>query len=277
MIFSRKSVIAAAMPVAQDFELFPSTYTDAKSGINFTTWATPGVNGTGAFSFGFVLPPDALQKDATEYIGRLQCQSTNASMTGWCGIAHGGHMPSDLLLMAWPYKGNVYTSFRWVTDYFKPGQFGGDSGTNGTSATFPAPVLTVISSSVNATNYEILYRCQNCFAWQQGSYNESVHTALQPGDAESVLVLGYAQAAKGPTNPACTGNALNFGFHDNGYAQWGAPANNATRTNYAAWTKLATQAPNPGANATSASCQVKSAPSAAPSAPPARRAVEISW
>ncbi|KAL1897579.1 hypothetical protein Sste5346_003884 [Sporothrix stenoceras] len=280
MVFSRKSAMLAALAtaaVAQDFTLSPSTFVDAPTGINFSTWSTPGINGTGAFSFGFVLPEDALQKDATEYIGRLQCQSTNASVTGWCGIAHGGHMPSDLLLMAWPYQGHVYTSFRWVEDYFLPGQFGGDSGTNGTSAAFPAPILTILNSTVTPSNYEVVYRCQNCFAWQQGTYNETVHTALAPGDAESVLVLGYAQATKGPTNPACPGNSLNFGFHDNGYAQWGAPVNNATRASYAAWTKLATQAPNAGANATSASCQAKAVPSAAPSAPVARRFVEVEW
>lgn len=57
--------------MAQNYVLSPSTYKDAKSGIDLTTWATPGVNGTGAFSFSFVLPQDALEKDATEYIGRL--------------------------------------------------------------------------------------------------------------------------------------------------------------------------------------------------------------
>lgn len=201
---------------------------------------------------------------------------SNASFTGWCGIAHGGHMTSDLLLMAWPYQGNVFTSFRWVADYFMPGQFGGPNGTNGTTAAFPSPVLTVISSAANATFYEVIYRCQNCFSWQQGTYNETVHTALQPGDTESVLVLGYAQATKGPTNPACPGDSLNFGFHDNGYAQWGAPLSNATRASYASWTKLATKMPNAGANTTSASCQA--APPAAPSSTSAaRRAVQIEW
>ncbi|KIH92074.1 hypothetical protein SPBR_03169 [Sporothrix brasiliensis 5110] len=261
MIFSQKSAVLAALAgtaVAQ-LSLSPSTLTDAATGINFSTWATPGADGAGAFSFGFVLPEDALQKDATEYIGRLQCQTTNATATGWCGIAHGGHMPSDLLLMAWPYQNHVFTSFRCVDDYFLPGQFGGDNGTNGTSAAFPAPELTVLHTAVNATSFEVVYRCQNCWAWQQGTYNETVHTALQPGNAESVLVLGYAQATKGPTNPACTGNGLNFGFHDNGYAQWGAPVSNATRpaATYAAWTKLATQAPNAGANSTASSCQAK--------------------
>ncbi len=155
-------------------------------------------------------------------------------------------MTSDLLLMAYPYQGHVYTSFRYVADYFLPGQFGGPNGTNGTSAAFPAPVLSIISSRANATSYEVLYRCQNCFRWQQGAYNESVHTALTADEVESVLVLGYAQAGLGPTNGGCPASQLSFGFHDNGYMQWGAPVSNATRTSYAAWTKLATQAPTAG-------------------------------
>jgi cellobiose dehydrogenase (acceptor) len=43
-------------------------YTDAATGIKLSTWtATDG----GAFTFGLALPPDALTKDATEYIGLL--------------------------------------------------------------------------------------------------------------------------------------------------------------------------------------------------------------
>ena len=161
-------------------------------------------------------------------------------------------MTSDLLLMAWPYQNHVFTSFRWATDYFMPGQFGGDNGTSGTTAAFPAPRLTMISTKTNASAYEAIYRCQNCFAWQQGAYNETVHTA---GEANSALVLGYAQAAKGPTNPGCPGDRLDFGFHDSGYSQWSAPVRNATSASYGNWTGLATQTPNAGANRTAANCR----------------------
>ncbi|OAA55049.1 Cellobiose dehydrogenase, cytochrome [Niveomyces insectorum RCEF 264] len=287
MLFSRRSAAAAAAAalaictktvLAQDAPMTGSYYVDAPTGINFSAWSTPGgSDGNGAFAFGYVLPDTALQNDTNEYIGLLQCQTINTTLTGWCGIAHGGHMPSDLLLMAWPYQGHVYTSFRYVTDYFMPLQFGGPNGTNGTSAAFPAPRLTVIRSTANATGYEIVYRCQNCFSWQQGTYNETVHTAT--GDPDNVLVLGFAQAAKGPLNPACPGNDLTFGFHDNGYGQWGAPVQNATRAAYAAWAKLATQAPNAGANLTAANCAVPAPPKTTATAAPssvltaARRAV----
>lgn len=160
-------------------------------------------------------------------------------------------MTSDLLLMAWPYHGYVYTSFRWAADYFKPVQFGGQNGTNGTTAAFPAPKLSVISIKTAQSSYELIYRCQNCLSWQQGTYNETIHTA---GAANSVLVLGYAQAAKGPINPSCPGARLDFGFHDNGYAQWGAPVQNATNAYYQKWARLATQTPNAGASNTTASC-----------------------
>jgi Cytochrome domain of cellobiose dehydrogenase len=51
-------------------------YTDAKSGINFMTWST-GLGTSGAFTFGLVLPQDALSNNATEYIGLLVCHLTH--------------------------------------------------------------------------------------------------------------------------------------------------------------------------------------------------------
>lgn len=44
------------------------TYTDEATGVSFKTWtATSG----GAYTFGIALPSDALETDATEYIGYL--------------------------------------------------------------------------------------------------------------------------------------------------------------------------------------------------------------
>lgn len=53
------------------------TYTDKATGIQFGTWGVtpdpsdPDAAASSAFTFGMALPPDALTKDATEYIGLL--------------------------------------------------------------------------------------------------------------------------------------------------------------------------------------------------------------
>lgn len=143
-------------------------------------------------------------------------------------------MTNDLLLMAWPYKGKIQTSFRWVGDYFMPGLYQGNAS------------LAQISSSVNATGFELIYRCQNCFSWDQGGESESVSTA---GGA---TMFGFAQALQGPANPGCA-QQLSFQFHDNGYGQWLAELGNATSASYSKWAALASQvAPGPCVNGTSA-------------------------
>jgi cellobiose dehydrogenase (acceptor) len=133
-------------------------------------------------------------------------------------------MVYSLLLMAWPYQGQVLTSFRFITDYFMPDVYGGNA------------TLTQISSWVNSTGYEVTYRCQNCMSWDQDGNSGAVQTS----QANDVLVLGRAQAADGPTSASCP-HEIAFGFHNNGYGEWGAGLENITSPSYSAWAALATQ------------------------------------
>lgn len=49
----------------------PSTYKDAGTGIEFTTWNIPSEEKSGGLTFGMALPGNALEKDATEFIGYI--------------------------------------------------------------------------------------------------------------------------------------------------------------------------------------------------------------
>jgi len=51
----------AKFALAQD----STPYTDEETGIAFTTWSVPDI------TYGLALPADALEKDATEFIGLL--------------------------------------------------------------------------------------------------------------------------------------------------------------------------------------------------------------
>ncbi len=56
-------------------------FTEPNTNITFNTWgvdeiADPGTVGQNFYQFGIALPPDALKKDATEYIGYLVRTST---------------------------------------------------------------------------------------------------------------------------------------------------------------------------------------------------------
>lgn len=47
------------------------TYTDADTGIIFNTWSASSTQTDGGLTVGFAFPEDALETDATEYIGLL--------------------------------------------------------------------------------------------------------------------------------------------------------------------------------------------------------------
>ncbi|KAK0701518.1 hypothetical protein B0T21DRAFT_300280 [Apiosordaria backusii] len=208
-------------------QMADGTYTDQASGIKFKTW-TQGAEATEAspFTFGLALPSDALTKNANEYLGILRCKIEDAAAPGWCGLSHGqaGQMTQALLLVAWASEGTVHTSFRYATGYTLPDVYTGDAK------------LTQVSSNVTDTHFELIYRCQNCFSWNQDGTTGSVETT------QGFLVLGHAAGSSGLENPACPDRAT-FGFHDAGFGQWGAPLEGATSESYAEWAELATTTP----------------------------------
>ncbi|KAK3682195.1 hypothetical protein B0T22DRAFT_278809 [Podospora appendiculata] len=206
-------------------------YIEPVHGINFTTWSVgPGTDPDSAsiapYTFGLTLPPDALTNDADEYIGVLRCQVSTGETPGWCGLSHGvsGGMTQSLLLMAWAHNGSVYTSFRYTSGYNLPGLYTGNA------------TLTQISSTINSTQFELVYRCQGCLSWNQGGSKGSVSTSSK------LLILGRAAAKGELQNPSCPDKAF-FGFHDNGYGQYGAPLDNAPQASYSKWAALATATP----------------------------------
>ncbi|KAK3316753.1 hypothetical protein B0H66DRAFT_305009 [Apodospora peruviana] len=208
-----------------------SQYTDPKSNITFSTWSTaagsdPESADAAPFTFGLTLPPDALTKDANEYIGILRCGISNATTPGWCGLSHGisGQMTQALLLMAWAYNGTVYTSLRYAPGYNVPVVYTGNA------------TVTQISSTIDASSFELIYRCQGCFSWTQAGSSQSVSTSSK------LLILGRAAAKADLHNPTCPDKAF-FGFHNNGYGQFGAPLDNAPQASYSKWAAMATKTP----------------------------------
>lgn len=132
-------------------------------------------------------------------------------------------MTDSLLLVAYPYKGKVETSFRYTTAHEMPALYTGGKAS-----------LTQIASSVNATSFEVIYRCEGCFAWHEGNVTASA------GTATGTLLLGHAQAKAGPSDAECPTN-ITFGFHDNGFGTWNASLQGVESPFYYEWTRLATK------------------------------------
>ncbi|KAK3321309.1 hypothetical protein B0T19DRAFT_445081 [Cercophora scortea] len=194
----------------------PANYTDKASGIVFNTWRP-----TKDLTFGMALPASALTVDATEFIGILTCSSPTGKATGWCGVSLGGGMNSNLLLVAYPQQNTILTSFRWATDYHLPAAYTG------------AAKLTQISSTINATHYSLLFRCQNCLKWSQGAESGSAPTS------EGYLVLGWCHATSSPVSGTCPASLVVRQHNDQGIfpARFNSGAVNAA---YASWAAKAT-------------------------------------
>lgn len=132
-------------------------------------------------------------------------------------------MTNALLLMAWPYNGDILTSFRYATGYDNPGVYSGNA------------TLTQVSSSINATTYTLIFRCQNCLSWSQGGQTGAASTS------SGSLVLGWAQAFPAPGNPSCPAQ-ITLLQHDNGQGIFGAQLDsNAANPSYTAWAAKATK------------------------------------
>lgn len=123
--------------------------------------------------------------------------------------------------MAWPYEDQVLTSFRFATGYAAPGVYTGDAK------------LTQIASKLNDTFFELQYRCENCFAWDQDGSTGSVSTT------EGLLITGRAAAKSSPGNPGCPAE-IEIQQHDNGFGQFGAALDDVPNASYSQWAELAT-------------------------------------
>ncbi|KAK3494806.1 uncharacterized protein B0T23DRAFT_118243 [Neurospora hispaniola] len=202
----------------------PKTFTHPDTGIVFNTWSASSSQTKGGFTLGMALPSNALTTDATEFIGYLECSSEkNGANSGWCGVSLRGAMTNNLLITAWPSDGEVYTNLMFATGYAMPKNYAGDAK------------ITQIASSVNATHFTLVFRCQNCLSWDQDGVTGGISTSNKGAQ------LGWVQAFPSPGNPTCP-TQITLSQHDNGMGQWGAAFDsNIANPSYTAWAAKATK------------------------------------
>jgi cellobiose dehydrogenase (acceptor) len=132
-------------------------------------------------------------------------------------------MTNSLLITAWPHEDTVYTMLGFATGYVMPDLYKGNAE------------ITQVSSTINATHFTLVFRCQNCFSWSQDGAERSVSTS------SGALVLGWVQAFGEVVNPTCPAQ-ISLDQHDNGMGIWGAQLDaNAANPSYTAWAAQATK------------------------------------
>ncbi|PGH11401.1 hypothetical protein AJ79_04902 [Helicocarpus griseus UAMH5409] len=192
------------------------SYTDPETGIIFGTYTVSEQQTTGGLTYGWALPEDAGTVDSTEFIGLIIGSHTGGK--GYTGISHGGTMVSALLFMAFPNGEEVGTSFRFATGYTAPEIYAGDA------------IVTPISTIVEESTFKIIYRCQNCLAWDHNGA-----TGNRPTSSGSV-VFGWAQDTEGPADPADPDSAVSQ--HNNGQGLFSLTVADAANALYSEWINL---------------------------------------
>ncbi|CAE7185711.1 hypothetical protein CFE70_006339 [Pyrenophora teres f. teres 0-1] len=214
------SVLQAAsllFPLFTPVALAQTTFTHTATGIQFWRQVVSSDQTAGGFEWGWALPVNGTGAN-DEYIGYMK-GSLEANRQGWSGISHAGGMPNSLLLVAWPEADAVKSKFVFAGGYYAPEDYTGDA------------VLGQIYSKVTDTNFEIVYRCQHCFAWNQKGAEGS---QLPTGE---VNVIGWAQHDK-----IFDGTWV---FHNKGQSLFGAQTAPARNAKYSEWAALAGTSPTP--------------------------------
>ncbi|TKA46496.1 hypothetical protein B0A54_02328 [Friedmanniomyces endolithicus] len=221
MRFSQVAAAVAVGTTGAAGQVF-KTFTDA-NGIDFwqATWST--TLGQGDAQWGMALPAAADTSMANEYIGRLVVPRVSTGT--WMGLSHESSMTDSLLLVTWVDGSNVKTSFRYASGYVAPDIYTGNA------------TLSQISSNVNDTHYELTYRCEGCWSWDQDGATASQVPATTSAAAQ---LIGWAQATNPPTNPSDAGSGLQQHANDGIFGALVASARNPSYTN---WVTKATAAP----------------------------------
>ncbi|KAG8688196.1 hypothetical protein FRC11_005887 [Ceratobasidium sp. 423] len=190
-------LILSLIPLAgAAFAQQSSAWTDSATGIPFQSYVEPvtGIRISTAF-------PSSTTP--TEFVGEIIAPISSK----WVGWSLGGGMNSNLLLVAWPNGNSIVSSTRMATGYTQPTVVSG----------FTLTTITA-GSTVNATHWKWLFRCQGCTSWTGGAMTTN-----------GVQVFGWAQstaAVDTPSDPAST-----FQEHTT-FGMWGHNTADAHYSNY---------------------------------------------
>ncbi|KAI0765073.1 cellobiose dehydrogenase [Fomes fomentarius] len=194
-----RHLLLSLLPLAGSvYSQVAAPYTDPGNGFVFDGITDPAYGVT----YGLVLPQGS---SSTEFIGEIVAPVD----AKWVGLALGGAMIGNLLIVAWPNGNQIVASPRYATGYIQPTVYAG-------------PTLTTLpSSTVNSTHWKYVFRCQNCTTWEGGGIDPT---------AQSVLAWAYSNVGVDtPSSPSSTFQEhTGFGFFGINYPD----AQNSNYNNY---------------------------------------------
>jgi len=168
-------------------------YQDPDTKLSFyQTYQPYKLDGGKGITFRIAIPDD---QSSTSYDTVVQLVVPNE--IGWTGIAWGGAMPGNPLLVVFRNSNNqgVLASSRWANTYTAPSTY-----TGATYAVFKS------GTKINGTHWQVTAKCTGCTSWRgmTGSNN-----FIKPkGDHR----FGWVYSFQKPSNPSSA--SASIGIHD---------------------------------------------------------------
>jgi len=209
--------------VASVSALSYSTYTD-KNGIDFYRASFDATNGVG--SLGISLPAASQTQYEDEYIGNIAAPIADGDES-WFAITHSTGMTNNILLVTWLEGETIHKSFRFATGYDAPEIYTGNA------------TLIPISETINATHYEISYRCKSCWVWDQDGVEGDM---IPKTTASAGQIMGWAEATAAPANPSEDDSSIEQHV---GSGLMGIAVGSARNSDYTSWIELASETAAP--------------------------------
>jgi len=168
-----------------------SKYNDPDTGLTFSWTYEEYILSTGYFSFRTAQAPDAV--NGNDYDIVLQIVAPNS--IGWLGLAFGGSMTFNPLLVAW--KGPTTAqpaliSSRWAEGHTAP-------------KAYPNANYTIYKQGTksNNTHWQVTARCHGCTSWS----NKGSSKYINPNGSQRIA---WAFSNSKPTQPSNVNSAIPY-------------------------------------------------------------------
>lgn len=182
---------ALGAPAASQLQQTAAVVYDSETGFTFSEWKVPFTL-TSNIAFRVALPSSASQGSPYDIV--VQAVVPNA--VGWAGIALGGSMTYNPLLVGWANGQSTQNSVRWATSHSQP-------------TIYNTAQLQKLSTGnrVNGTHWQFTAKCTGCTSY---SSRTGGTTSLNPkGNNRLALVISNGKVSQ-PSN----GNS-NLVMHEN--------------------------------------------------------------
>ncbi|KAK5948817.1 hypothetical protein OHC33_010241 [Knufia fluminis] len=179
-----------------------STYVDSNTGITFQSFLDTSKD----VFFGIALPTDT----SDDVIGQI----VGPADASWASFDFGSSMINNLLVVAWPYEGQVIASTRLTTGYTAPPEYIGSAAIK--------PISN--GTFVNSTHFSYTYLCTGC-AIESSSLRDNVG------------VFGWALSTTALTDASTTSATLTY--HAAGFGAFGLDIDAARSDSFGSWAAMA--------------------------------------